>query len=99
MNKYAVYPNVPTDLMTTFLGATITPADIFTYATNNIGSAWIEPNSNYDIMVGNTDCLALAFNAPFGTVKNVSFTDLNGNNPYTVQATEFVGGRPPVIRR
>lgn len=101
MNKCAVYPNDPTDLMTSFCGTGVNSQDIFTYAAANVGKVWIEPNRNYDVAQGNTDQLALVFNGAFGTAKEVWFTDQTGNNPYMIQAVEcdFVGGRPPVIRK
>lgn len=100
MNKYAVYPNDPADLMTSFCGTGVNSQDIFNYVGANVGKVWIEPNSNYDAATGNIDQLALVFNGSFGVTKEVWFVDQTGNNPYMVQAVEcdFWGGRPPVIR-
>jgi len=98
MDKYAVYPNLPTDLLVATPGGQVTPQVIFDMPTNYLGQFWCEPNANFDYNAPDYANLPLCFNGLLGKAKNFDFTDANGNNPYTVQAVEFVGGRPPIRR-
>ena len=92
-NKFAVIPDNASDLLTDVLGSSITPVTIAQYGTaiGNVGTYWLEPDANGNIH--------LCFNGGLNTSKDFIFTDAQGNNAYTVQAVDFVGGRPPVIRK
>jgi hypothetical protein len=92
MFKAAYKFNSPlTDLITAVFGNSVTPQDAPTYVATNIGTWWIEMDCNGDLYLC-TWCTLF-------TTNEIDLTDAQGQNPYTIQPSEFVGGRPPVIHK
>jgi len=83
--------NIGSDLITGIDNVPQVPTSVTGTVANYIGSMWIEKDRNgANVLCGYADV---------GANASINFTDSGGNNPYTSVAVEFVGGRPPVIRK